>query len=381
VIGATKEVLNERLKTLLGSPAERRVALFKNSPTGKRYGKPVGQIKSADDVAIRPYGFRSFDVQWLIADARFLDRAGPPLWGAHSDKQVYLTSLFNHPLGAGPALTASAFIPDLHHFRGSYGAKEVMPLFRDAKGTLSNVSAPALDALGLHFGQLVTAQDVFGYVYGVLAQPRYTELFSGQLSTREVRVPVTKEWDLFVAARDIGKRLLWLHTFGERFFDGTLKKGKIPHGQALCLKGVGVSAGTYPQAFSYNESTKTLHLGDGEFGPVSEQVWNFEVSGMKIVQSWLAYRVGGGSGKKSSELDEIRPVSWTHAMTRELLEILWVLEATLAGYAAQGKVLDSIIAGDLFKHDEIPAPPPSAREAPKATTATLNQIALDLGPQ
>ena len=36
------------------------------------------------------------------------------------------------------------------------------------------------------------------------------------------------------------------------------------------------------------------------------------------------------SGRKSSPLDEIRPAGWTAALTTELLELLWVLEATVA---------------------------------------------------
>ena len=48
------------------------------------------------------YGFRSFNRQWLIADARLLDRPSPGLWQAHSDNQVYMTSLITNVLGEGP---------------------------------------------------------------------------------------------------------------------------------------------------------------------------------------------------------------------------------------------------------------------------------------
>jgi hypothetical protein len=65
------------------------------------------------------------------------------------------------------------------------------------------------------------------------------------------------------------------------------------------------------------------------FGPVAPEVWEFEISGLKAVQSWLGYRMKKRAGKKSSPLDDIRPERWTPKMTDELLELLWVLEATL----------------------------------------------------
>jgi hypothetical protein len=94
-------------------------------------------------------------------------------------------------------------------------------------------------------------------------------------------------------------------------------------------------------------------------------VWEFEVSGLKVVQSWLGYRMRERSGKKSSPLDDIRPRIWTREFTRELLELLWVLEITVAGYLTQQQLLEAVLAGDLFTAAELPAVPDEAREAPK----------------
>src|SRR5207247_1648535 len=109
-------LLRERLKILFQSAPEKRAELFKDSPTGKKYGYPIAEIDSVNSISIMPYGFRSFDIQYVVADDRFLDRAAPSLWVTHNEKQVYFSSLFNHPLGNGPALTVSANVPDLHHF-------------------------------------------------------------------------------------------------------------------------------------------------------------------------------------------------------------------------------------------------------------------------
>ena len=87
--------------------------------------------------------------------------------------------------------------------------------------------------------------------------------------------------------------------YGERFNNSKDRpKGKIPKGEAKCVKAVSDAEDKYPNEFSYNEATKTIILGDGAFAPVGKKVWEFEVSGFKPVQSWLGYRMRERKGKK-----------------------------------------------------------------------------------
>jgi hypothetical protein len=48
----------------------------------------------------------------------------------------------------------------------------------------------------------------------------------------------------------------------------------------------------------------------------------------------------------------------------ELLELLSVLEATIAEYPAQAKLLSAVVKGPCFKADELPAVPDTARKPP-----------------
>jgi hypothetical protein len=86
------------------------------------------------------------------------------------------------------------------------------------------------------------------------------------------------------------------------------------------------------------------------------------------------------SGKKSSPLDDIRPRVWTREFTRELLELLWVLEITVAGYPKQQLLLEAVLESDLFTEAELPAVPDEAREAPKLKRSrNMNdQICIEL---
>ena len=390
-IECARDVLKSRWKSLLDSSD--RAAAMKES--GDRTIS-LSQIDLFDSINVLPaiknlsinqqvhkivfYSFRSFDRQYLLADTRLISRPRPNLWLAYSDRQIHFTSLFNHPLGGGPAITACANIPDRHHFRGSYGGKDVLPLYRDAKCSEPNILPSLLDMLNKVFGRKITPEDFAGYVYAILAQPEYTQRFAEELSGKEVRVPLTKDEKLFAKVSEFGKELIWLHTYGERLPTAERLASQIPKGKAQCMKAVSDQESKYPNEFQYDETTKKLLVGDGEFAPVPLAVWEFEVSGLKVVQSWLGYRMRERSGKKSSPLDDIRPRVWTRKFTRELLELLWVLEITIAGYPKQQQLLEAVLEGDLFTAAELPAVPDEAREAPKVTRSrNINpQICLEI---
>ncbi len=207
-------------------------------------------------------------------------------------------------------------------------------------------------------------EQFLSYIYCILAHPGFTKRFAENLKTQEIRVPITKDLKLFQSARDMGKRLLWLHTYGERLIPTGKKRGVIPAGVAKCTKAVPESNERYPDKYSYDSDSRILHVGDGEFGPVAQEIWDFEVSGLRVVKSWLDYRMKAGHGKKSSPLDDIRPERWTSEFTTELLELLWVLEATLAEYPKQKELLEAIVKGPLFQADELPEVPAYMRKAP-----------------
>jgi hypothetical protein len=84
-----------------------------------------------------------------------------------------------------------------------------------------------------------------------------------------------------------------------------------------------------------------------------------------------------GAGKKSSPLDDIRPERWTSQSTTELLELLWVLEATLESYPEQSKLLETILAGLCFRVDDLPPVPEEARKPPVASRVPSSDLFED----
>ncbi len=393
-IAPDSTTLSKRWLKLVKSAASQRKALFHES-RDRRVDKPYAQwgteegkslknfapiatlTADAAEPAIVRYGYRSFDRQWAMLDNRLGDFLRPQLWGTQSDKQIYLTSLITGTLGPGPAATVCGYVPDLHHFRGSYGGKDVIPLWRDAQASHPNITSGFLQTLSEILGRNLVADELFAYTYAVLGAPSYVDRFSEELTIPGPRIPITAERDFFDRAVGLGSRLIWLHTFGERFLSGG-PSGKTPVGRARCVKAVPEDKDHYPETVTYDETMKSLHIGEGTFEPVDAATWNFSVSGFVPVQSWIAYRLAGGAGRHSSALDDLRPETWTAPMTEELLHLLWVIEETLRMGSELDNCLQDILSGLTVRADELPMPNDAERtssgEAEPEAQGALGEI-------
>ena len=77
------------------------------------------------------------------------------------------------------------------------------------------------------------------------------------------------------------------------------------------------------------------------------------------------------SGKKSSELDDIRPDSWT--FDDELLDLLWLLDNTIDLLPEVNENFEHILQSDLFKAEDFPKP--TVAEKHSKTTLSLFDFA------
>jgi hypothetical protein len=352
-IGPTPEVLRERWEHLLSLGDHERSAAFKptrdrdldSTPPDlhdrARHLEPLRSLALGTAcLAPVPYAYRSFDRQWVLPDARLGDFMRPELWRVAGPRQVFLTSLLTNVLGSGPAAVATAFVPDLDHFRGSFGGRAVIPLWRDAEATLPNVAGPWLERLTARYGAGVDPETLLAYCYALLGTRSYVSRFEQELRSPGPRMPFPREAALFRRAAELGRRLLWLHTFGARYASpGELAAG-VPTGSTRCLEPPGPGC---PAELTYDPLRQRLQVGGGSFGPLAPAVWEYSVSGLRVVPSWLRRRLSNTT-RGTSPLDGIGPRAWTPSLTRELLELSWVLEATLALEPSLDAVLDEIVS-------------------------------------
>jgi predicted helicase len=339
-IAITPDALRRRWQRLLElSDAERRTAFaptrdrdIDSSPPdlldGTRHLPPLrGLPRHADCLDPVRYAYRAFDRQWVLPDARVGDFMRPSLWRSMGPNQVFLTSMLTNVIGPGPAAVATSLVPDLDHFRGSFGARSVVPLWRDASASIPNVSGEWLTRLSEWYGFGVSAPELMAYCYALLSVPSYTRRFEEELRTPGPRVPLAGDAAVFRRGVQLGDELLRLHTFRE-----------VRAGHAHVIHEIREA---YPRTYAYDPARELVSLGGGAVGPVSAEVWAFSVSGYWVLASWLRRRVNH-SGK--SPLDAIGPICWTAQLTDELLALVWMLEATLARHAE----LDALLyeAGD-----------------------------------
>lgn len=324
---------------------------------------------SASHAPIVRLGWRSFDRQWTFDDPRLAKTDSPSLWQSWSTRQVYMVSPRSSRISGGPAVYASAYVPDLNSYFGSGGGKDVIPLYRDAEATQPNVTGELLPLLGERYGREVTPEDLAAYVMGIAGHDAYVQRFDEALEGSPVRVPLTADPDLFTRAVKLGERLLWLQTYGERFTGVGRPAGRVPRIPGLGWEAPVTALPASPRALSYDPATQRLTVGDGVVTGVSPEVRAFAVSGMNILDKWLGARtatgIGRAAGKAAAPLDRIRPTEWADEWNDELLDLLRVLTETVSLGGDQAALLDEILAGDLIPANELPEPTPAERKVPK----------------
>ncbi len=379
VIAPDAESLELRWKKLISAPADQKEALFhpheggdrntrrtelKPLPGYKPRTKAVGDERDPSNAPVR-YAFRSFDRQWIIPDNRLINRPNPELWAIQSDKQICFTALSRSAPANGPALGITALLPDMDHYKGSFGGR-VYPLWHDNRATEPNTPPKLLGYFCKALGAKVSAEDLIAYIAAVAAHPAYTARFQEDLSTPGLRIPITKDKGTFKKAVELGKRIIWLHTFGERMVDEAKDRPAQPprlpepRRPKVPVKGtIPSTAQDMPDTIDYDAGQRRLLVGKGYIDNVDAAVWNYEVSGKHVVKQWFSYRKLDrskppmGDRRPPSKLGDIQPDHWLAEYTTELLNVLNVLGCLVDLEPAQAELLETICAGPLIPEAEL----------------------------
>ncbi len=385
VVAPDTGTLEERWRAFLHAEDEgRRAELFPNRNTGRTITTQVGDLPTLASLATRSshepitrYQWRPFDREWTFRDPRLAKTESPALWQSASVRQLFLAAPMGE-LGPGPAVHPMIAPADLHVFCNR-GGKDILPLYRDAEATQPNVSIGLLPAIGdfhrreEHGAADPSSEDLAAYIYALLSTPVYQQRFAAELADKVIRIPLTADPQVWTEAVQMGEELLWLHTFGERFAAG--RADALPEGRILLTHAIT----RLPEDRSellYDTESSVLSVADGRISGVAPEVYAFSVSGWPVVQRWLEHRTRKGRGKKSSELDDIRPHSWQEEWTAELLELLRALDGSLLLQPAQDDLLARIADGPLIDASDLPSPSPAERQVPITIRRTRGQERL-----
>lgn len=254
-------------------------------------------------------------------------------------------------------------MPDLHHYKGSFGGR-VFPLWADAAAKTPNMPPDLLPELSEQYGRAIAGPDLFAYVAAVAASPAYTQRFAAHLKQPGLRIPVTADRTLFDEAAALGREVVWLHTFGERFAEArppgpprvSVDEPTIPAGGDLPA-----TLAAMPHELDYDPALRRLKIGTGHVANVSPAVWAYEVSGKNVIRQWWSYRREDrskppmGDRRPPSKLSAIQPTEWLAEYTTELLAMLRVLTRLVALEPAQADLLARIVEAPTLDSDSLRA--------------------------
>ena len=318
------------------------------------------QLKDAQDLRLVPpsvqVNYRSFDRQYLLSDPRLMSTPRPKLWEHRVPNQIFIVELHNEPIKNGPGLTFSSLIPDMHAFKGSGGGRAHPILSSVGK---PNITDEAERLLTEHFSKQAPTELVY-YLAGVTGHPGYVRTFDAELQQAGIRVPLTADAELWSRAVQLGKYVVWLHTYGERGepLPGMTRVTDKPtdglYSMPVYEKSMGGAMPEKKPTFTLGEDDihGEIAFGASRWSNVEKAVFDYTVGGQQTIGLWTKYRLKKPIGRKSSPLDDIVQQSWPSEWTTEFKELLCVLTHLVHLEPAQEKLLADILAGDLIPREE-----------------------------
>lgn len=384
VYAPSESVLQERWAELIeGNDLEVRAERFKETRDTKitEGKKPLpgndtflGSLESLNDQIARELipdtpnivqvGYRSFDRQYILADSRLLHMPSPKLWEHRVSEQIFIVEQHAHYPKAGPGLYFSALIPDMHAFNNRGGrAHPALTI-----GGTPNLTGPAAQMLRERFGDNAPGDLVY-YLAALTGHPGYVRTFDEPLQQAGIRVPLTADPALWERAVQLGKQVVWLHTYGERGepLPGMKYLHQIPEGADYVLPTPTVDMGkTMPEkkpsfsldpvgSLSEEENipvTGTVSFGQARCENVEKRVFDYTIGGNQVLGLWAKYRLKKPVVRRSSSLNDIVQREWPEAWSEEYERLLYTLTHLVHMEPAQEKLLDEVLAGEQIFREE-----------------------------
>ncbi len=280
VYAFAKEALASRITDFVrGSDANARDAFHSTD------ARPwhVAKAQRFDRARIANISYRPLDNRVLYNDVAFIDRPRPELqavWGANN------VALYAMPFatGAGPAVWCHGLLPDYHAFRGCYGGY-AFPLRDNRPGHGPyNISPALLAGLAASYGAPVSAEDVFDATLALLSATSYTLRYAEDLEDVFPHVPFPGDHALFLSAVELGREIRAVETFarppGANFLTRALARLETEPSGGL-------------EASDWSEGAFCLCANrTGRVSGVPKEIWDFEVSGYRLLPRWLDARKG-----------------------------------------------------------------------------------------
>jgi len=152
-----------------------------------------------------------------------------------------------------------------------------------------NIEPKVLEALDAAYGKKFEPEDVFCYIYAVLYSSVYRLKYAEFLKSDFPRIPFCEDYKIFRKAAVLGKKLVELH----------LMKSDRLNRPVARFEGKGDNL---VEKVSYDVQKSLVYINPRQsFGPVTRQIWEYQIGGYQVMEKWLGYRK-----KRRLTLNEIK---------------------------------------------------------------------------
>ncbi|MEV3930889.1 type ISP restriction/modification enzyme [Streptomyces sp. NPDC049944] len=302
------------------------------TPAAALPGRSTGTSGFARDPGPCPEPVRilhgPFDEQWLIPDHRLLDAARPELWRVADGQQVFAVEHGYVPQDGGPALSATALLPDGHSPAGRPG--RIRPLYRRPGGQEPNLAPGLCALLAARYGAPAGAEDVLAW-----------SLAAARPSPAGPLVPLPADGALWAEGVELGRELLRLQVRGARGGE----RPRLPGGRRPYVR---AAIPARPDELRYDAGEESIVLGEGRVSPVPAGAWDFRVGGVRMLELWFERRTATAEG-----LAAVGPRGWPRERTSELLELITVLALLAALEPRQRALRDRLAREAALTREEL----------------------------
>lgn len=280
VYAISKGQLRNKIQEFLGATESEaaRVGGFRTQSDAAR-----ARTAGLDESLFTLVAYRPLDRRWHYSHPRYNYSLRPYLFHAFTSDNRALYVL-RKGTGSGPAAWCHGQMPDYHSFRGSYGGY-AFPLYDHRPGHHAvNLTPELIDGLSLAYHSPVDAGAVFDAMLALLSASSYTLRFAEDLEDVFPHVPFPASRELFEQAATIGAAIREVETFAR------------PPDPALLPETLARldTTPTGPLAASdiVDGELRLCADGSGLVTGIPKRVWDFSVSGYRVLPRWLAAREG-----------------------------------------------------------------------------------------
>ena len=150
-----------------------------------------------------------------------------------------------------------------------------------------NINPVLVEELKKKYIKTVTPEEIFYYIYAILYSNAYRKKYAEFLKIDFPRIPLTKDYKLFIQLGKLGHELADLHLLKSKDLDKTISKFPID--------------GSNKVEKPKYENEKVWINKEQYFNGIKEEVWKYQIGGYQICEKWLKDRKG-----RILSLDEIK---------------------------------------------------------------------------